>query len=82
MSAQWGEPGLSPIVVAQIDSLLDEVRNLEEGRRLQRAGVLYQMRLNEAYRRRLTALEAFIVENGLEVPPEVPVAPPEPPSPA
>lgn len=82
MSAQWGEPGLSPVVVAQIDSLLDECRSLEEGRRLQRAGVLYVQRVNEALRRRVAALEAFIVESDLEVPPEVPVAAPGAPDPA
>lgn len=82
MSVQWGEPGLSPQVVAQIDVLVDELRQADEGRRLTRAGLLYLQRLNTACQARVTALEAFITAQGLQVPPEAPPGAQEPAKPA
>lgn len=82
MITQWGAPGLDPIVTAQIDTLLVEVRQATTNRLLQAATLTYQERVLAAYAARVATLEAFITAQGLQVPQEgeqpaeAPVGPP------
>lgn len=79
---QWGAPGLSPDVVAQLDTLLAEARQATTNRLLAQATVTYQERALTAYAARVGALEDFIRAQGLTVPGEEPVAPAAPVDPA